>query len=84
MFVGSQLPHCAASWFTWSDEEAYFILSYLSGDILLIKQLQNGACDSIDLKFESIVPRFLHGLAEKFRFVCFVFVNFNIILKHRI
>ncbi|KAI4461367.1 nuclear pore complex protein [Holotrichia oblita] len=65
--AGSQLPHCAASWFTWSDEEAYFILSYLSGDVLLIKQLQNGACDSIELKFESIVPRFLHGLAEKFR-----------------
>ncbi|GJQ71484.1 hypothetical protein Trydic_g11201 [Trypoxylus dichotomus] len=65
--AGSQLPHCAASWFTWSDEDAYFILSYLSGDILLIKQLQSGVCELVELKFESIVPRFLYGLAEKFR-----------------
>lgn len=65
--IGSQLPHCAASCFTWSEEEAYFILSYLSGDLLLIKQLKTGSCVSVELKFESIVPRFLYGLAEKFR-----------------
>lgn len=51
------------------DEEAVFVLSYPSGDVLLVRQTVEGRCSSIELKSESIIPRFLSGIADKFRYV---------------
>lgn len=62
---GSQLPHSAAS--TLINENALFLLTYPTNEIILIKQYQNGECETLELKDESIVPRFLVEIADKFR-----------------
>lgn len=59
----------ADSSLTLAEEEAYFVLAYHSGEILLVKQTREGKITSIDLKSESLVPRFLSGLADKLRYV---------------
>jgi nuclear pore complex protein Nup160 len=63
----SQLPYLADSSLTLAEEEAIFVLAYPSGEILLVKQSREGKVESIELKSESIVPRFLSGLADKLR-----------------
>lgn len=66
----TQLPHTAASDLT-LDEEAVFVLAYPSGDVLLVRQSVEGRCSSTELKSESIIPRFLSGIAGRFRCVTF-------------
>lgn len=66
MFADTQLPHTAASVLT-LDEEAIFVLAYPSSDVLLVRQTLEGRCTAVELKFESIIPRFLSGIADKFR-----------------
>ncbi|XP_044262804.1 nuclear pore complex protein Nup160 homolog [Tribolium madens] len=63
----SQLPFLADSSLTLAEEEAIFVLAYHSGEILLVRQSREGKIDSAELKSESIVPRFLSGLADKLR-----------------
>jgi nuclear pore complex protein Nup160 len=63
----SQLPYLADSSLTLAEEEAIFVLAYPSGEILLVKQSREGKVESVELKSESIVPRFLSGLADKLR-----------------
>lgn len=63
----SQLPHLADSSLTLAEEEAIFVLVYPSNEILLIRQCRDGKIESCELKNESIVPRFLSGLADKLR-----------------
>ncbi|XP_022905074.1 nuclear pore complex protein Nup160 homolog [Onthophagus taurus] len=65
--AGSHLPHCSTSWYSAAKNEAYFLFAYPTGEVLLIKYNEFGGCECIELKSESIVPRFLYGLAEKFR-----------------
>lgn len=65
VFQDTQLPHTAASDLT-LDEEAIFILAYPSGDVLLVRQSLDGRCLTVELKSESIIPRFLFGIADKF------------------
>lgn len=62
------MPHTAASDLT-LDEDAIFVLAYPSSDVLLVRQTSEGRCTAIELKFESIIPRFLSGIADKFRYV---------------
>ncbi|XP_072392736.1 nuclear pore complex protein Nup160 homolog [Diabrotica undecimpunctata] len=63
-----QLPNLASSYLLPETEEAFFILAYPSTELLLIKQNpDNGQVICTELKGESLMPRFLSGLAEKFR-----------------
>lgn len=71
--VDTQLPHTAASDLT-LDEEAIFVLAYPSSDVLLVRQTLEGRCTAMELKFESIIPRFLSGIADKFRCVKHTFL----------
>lgn len=49
-------------------EEALFALAYSTGTILLLHlNIQSGSIQSSEIKQESIVPRFLSGLATAFR-----------------
>lgn len=63
-----QLPHTASSILT-SDDDAIFVLAYPSSDILLVRQSANGGIHCAELKYDSIMPRFIVGIAEKFRCV---------------
>ncbi|XP_019873892.2 nuclear pore complex protein Nup160 homolog isoform X2 [Aethina tumida] len=63
----NQLPNLACSYLSVDTEEAYFVLAYPSTEMLLIKQTKEGQCTTIEMKGESLMPRFLSGLAEKFR-----------------
>ncbi|CAH1156010.1 unnamed protein product [Phaedon cochleariae] len=66
--VGDQLPNLASSYLSPETEEAFFILAYPSTELLLIKQNpDDGQVATTELKGESLMPRFLSGLAEKFR-----------------
>lgn len=49
------------------EEGAIFVLAYPSGDILLVTQSADGYSTIEELKMDSMVPRFLSGIAEKFR-----------------
>lgn len=60
------LPHAAASILT-PDEDAIFVLAYPSSDILLVQQSIDGSVHCTELKYDSIMPRFIAGIAEKFR-----------------
>ncbi|KAF5295354.1 hypothetical protein FQR65_LT01544 [Abscondita terminalis] len=64
--TNSQLPQVASSLLT-IHEEAIFIFGYPLGELLLVKQTSHGHCTSIELKHESFMPRFISGIAEKFR-----------------
>lgn len=48
-------------------EEAIFVLAYPSTELLLIRQSSDGQAVPTELKGDSLMPRFLTGLAEKFR-----------------
>ncbi|KAL3269609.1 hypothetical protein HHI36_008672 [Cryptolaemus montrouzieri] len=65
--ANSQLPYLASSTMSFDDDEAIFILVYPSGEILLVRQSIDGQNYSLELKTESMVPKFLSGLAEKLR-----------------
>ncbi|KAF5272220.1 hypothetical protein FQA39_LY01302 [Lamprigera yunnana] len=64
--TNSQLPQVATSLLT-SDQEAIFVFGYPSAEILLVKQSPQGRCESIELKHDSFMPRFIYGIAEKFK-----------------
>ncbi|KAJ8959900.1 hypothetical protein NQ318_011637 [Aromia moschata] len=65
--ASDDLPTLACSYFLPETEEAIFVLAYSSNELLLLKQSPNGQTVSSELKGESLMPRFLSGLAEKFR-----------------
>lgn len=74
-FTDVQLPHTASSTLT-SEDDAIFVLAYPSSDILLVRQNGNGGIHSTELKHDSIMPRFIAGIAEKFRLVLRVIFQF--------
>ncbi|XP_018568434.1 nuclear pore complex protein Nup160 homolog isoform X2 [Anoplophora glabripennis] len=65
--ANDQLPNLACSYLLPDTEEAIFALAYPSTELLLIKQSSEGQAVSTELKGDSLMPRFLTGLAEKFR-----------------
>ncbi|KAG7213986.1 hypothetical protein KM043_001360 [Ampulex compressa] len=66
--TNSPVPHAAASWLTLPQEEALFALAYNSGTILLLRlDTITGLVHTSELKQDSIVPRFLSGIATAFR-----------------
>ncbi|XP_015601122.1 nuclear pore complex protein Nup160 homolog [Cephus cinctus] len=66
--TNSPVPHAAASWLTLPQEEALFALAYNSGTILLLRlDTVTGMVHSSELKQDSIVPRFLSGIATALR-----------------
>jgi hypothetical protein len=61
------LPHTSASWLS-VNEEALFALAYSTGPILLIRMNPvSGVVAVNELKQETMVPRFLSGIAGAFR-----------------
>ncbi|XP_076180163.1 nuclear pore complex protein Nup160 [Ptiloglossa arizonensis] len=65
--TNSPVPHAAASWFI-PPQEALFALAYNSGTILLLRlDTKTGLVHTSELKQDSIVPRFLSGIATAFR-----------------
>jgi hypothetical protein len=61
------LPHTSASWLS-VNEEALFALAYSTGPILLIRMNPlSGMVAVNELKQETMVPRFLSGIAGAFR-----------------
>lgn len=65
--TNSPVPHAAASWFI-PPQEALFAFAYNSGTILLLRlDIKTGLVHSNELKQDSIVPRFLSGIATAFR-----------------
>ncbi|KAK9890753.1 hypothetical protein WA026_012101 [Henosepilachna vigintioctopunctata] len=65
--ASSQLPYLASSTLSLDEEDAIFVLVYPSGEILLVRKARDGQNYCSELKMESLVPRFLSGLAEKLR-----------------
>lgn len=66
--AGDQLPNLACSYLLPDTDDAYFILSYPSTELLLLKlSADSSPVVAIELKGESLMPRFLSGLTEKFR-----------------
>jgi len=62
------VPHAAASWLTLPQEEALFALAYSSATILLLRlDTLTGLVHTSELKQDSIVPKFLSGIATAFR-----------------
>lgn len=57
----------ATSYYEAETDEAIFVLSYPSSELLLLKLTNSGDTVSQELKGESLMPKFLSGLAEKFR-----------------
>lgn len=66
-FLDSILPHIAASFLNSGQEEALFVFGYPTGELLLVRQSFTGKCISQELKQETIVPRFLSGIAGALR-----------------
>lgn len=66
--TNSPIPHAAASWLTLPHEEAVFALAYNTGSILVLRlDTITGLVHSTELKQDSIVPRFLSGIAIALR-----------------
>jgi len=66
--IDSPVPHAAASWLTLPQEEALFALAYSSATILLLRlDTRTGHVHTSELKQDSIVPKFLSGIATAFR-----------------
>lgn len=66
-YIDSPVPHAATSWYI-PPQEALFALAYNSGIILLLRlDIKTGAVHTSELKEDSIVPRFLSGIATAFR-----------------
>lgn len=64
--TGTPLPHTSASWLS-VNEEALFALAYSTGPILLIRMDPSGMVSVSELKQETMVPRFLSGIAGALR-----------------
>lgn len=80
--AGDQLPNLACSYLLPDTEDAYFILSYPSTELLLLKlSADSSPVVANELKGESLMPRFLSGLAEKFRLVDNI-LKINLILEY--
>lgn len=62
-----QLPSLASSFYSRDSDESIFILSYPSSELLLLKLISQGNTICTELKGETLMPRFLSGLTEKFR-----------------
>jgi nuclear pore complex protein Nup160 len=61
------LPHTSASWLS-VNEEALFALAYSTGLVLLIRMDPlSGMAGVSELKQETMVPRFLSGIAGALR-----------------
>jgi hypothetical protein len=61
------LPHTSASWLS-VNEEALFALAYSTGPVLLIRMNPlSGVVRVSELKQETMVPRFLSGIAGALR-----------------
>jgi len=61
------LPHTSASWLS-VNEEALFALAYSTGPILLIRMNPlSGVVAVNELKQETMMPRFLSGIAGALR-----------------
>lgn len=66
--TNTPVPHAAASWLTLPQEEALFALAHSTGSILLIRlDTVTGLFHTSELKQDSMVPRFLSGIATAFR-----------------
>ncbi|KAF7993721.1 hypothetical protein HCN44_010316 [Aphidius gifuensis] len=66
--TNSPIPHAAASWLTLPHEEAVFALAYNTASILVLRlDTITGLVHSTELKQDSIVPRFLSGIAIALR-----------------
>ncbi|XP_071559183.1 nuclear pore complex protein Nup160 homolog isoform X2 [Temnothorax nylanderi] len=66
--TNSPVPHAAASWLTLPQEEALFALAYSSATILLLRlDTLTGLVHTSELKQDSIMPKFLSGIATAFR-----------------
>ncbi|XP_012217112.2 nuclear pore complex protein Nup160 homolog [Linepithema humile] len=66
--TNSPVPHAAASWLILPQEEALFALAYSSATILLLRlETLTGYVHTNELKQDSIVPKFLSGIATAFR-----------------
>ncbi|XP_033337859.1 nuclear pore complex protein Nup160 [Megalopta genalis] len=65
--TNSPVPHAATSWYI-APQDALFALAYNSGVILLLRlDIKTGVVHTSELKEDSIVPRFLSGIATAFR-----------------
>ncbi|CAL7942667.1 unnamed protein product [Xylocopa violacea] len=65
--TNSPVPHAAASLFI-PPQEALFAFAYNSGTVLLVRlDTKTGLVHTSELKEDSIVPRFLSGIATAFR-----------------
>ncbi|XP_011311730.1 nuclear pore complex protein Nup160 homolog [Fopius arisanus] len=66
--INTPVSHAAASWLSLPHEEALFALAYSSGTILVLRlDSITGLIHTSELKQDSIVPRFLSGIATAFR-----------------
>ncbi|XP_015116338.1 nuclear pore complex protein Nup160 homolog [Diachasma alloeum] len=66
--TNTPVSHAAASWLLLPHEEAVFALAYSSGSILVLRlDSITGLVHTSELKQDSIVPRFLSGIATAFR-----------------
>ncbi|EGI69420.1 Nuclear pore complex protein Nup160-like protein [Acromyrmex echinatior] len=66
--TNSPVPHAAASWLMLPQEEALFALAYSSATILLLRlDALTGLVHTSELKQDSIMPKFLSGIATAFR-----------------
>lgn len=65
LLIDAQLPHCATSHFIEESEESLFLFVYPSNEIILVRQNAVGENETVELKHESIMPRFLSGIADK-------------------
>ena len=64
--IDNPLPQTSASWLS-VNEEALYALAYSTGPILLIRMDPHGVVFVSELKQETIVPRFLSGIAGALR-----------------
>ncbi|KAJ9580150.1 hypothetical protein L9F63_004167, partial [Diploptera punctata] len=64
--ANTPLPQTSASWLS-VNEEALFALAYSTGPILLIRMGSHGVVSVYELKQETIMPRFLSGIAGALR-----------------
>ncbi|XP_017773941.1 PREDICTED: nuclear pore complex protein Nup160 homolog [Nicrophorus vespilloides] len=56
-----QLPHLAASCLT-IYEEAMFLLAYPTGELILVRQKSSGEGETVELKYDTVVQKFLSGM----------------------
>ncbi|XP_058790744.1 nuclear pore complex protein Nup160 homolog isoform X4 [Phymastichus coffea] len=81
--TNAPIAHAAASWLVMPQEEALFAFAFNSGTILLLRlDTITGLVHQSELKIESIVPRFLNGIATALRGKTFENEVFMSIVMH--